>query len=186
MDTVFEKLIEQISAYEIMNHIIPGGVYLIFADRLTSFTFLTEHILANVILSYFAGVVIGRIGSLLIERGMERIKNPRCWFSLNRAPYKDYVQAEKQDNEHKLQQLLAANNMYRALAATALLLFMTVLFDWGMSFIAAGSIIRRIAVLFACLCLSFLFLLSFRKQTNYIRDRVESLNKGPSDTGESE
>ena len=183
METVLEKLIERISAYELMNHIIPGAVYLILADRFTSFTFLSEHLLANVILSYFTGVVIGRIGSLLLEGGMAKIKNKKCWFFLNRAPYKDYVQAEKQDKENKLQQLLAVNNMYRALASTALLLLVTILFDWGLYFIATESIIRRIVVLFACLCLLFLFLFSFRKQTNYIRARVEALNQDQSEAG---
>lgn len=181
MDTVLEKLTENVSAYEIMNHIIPGGVYLILTDRFTSFTFLTEYILANIILSYFAGVVIGRIGSIFIERTMQKIKSEKCGFFLSRAPYEDFVRAEAKDSEHKLQQLSAVNNMYRALASASLMLFLTILFDWGVSFIPAESILRKIIILLVCLCLLFLFLFSFHKQTGYIRRRVEALNKSQTD-----
>lgn len=181
MDSVFEKLTEQISAYEIMNHIVPGGVYIILADRLTSFSLLTDRVLANIVLFYFAGVVLGRIGSLLLEGLMERIQNNKCWFYLNRTSYGDYVQAEEKDKEHRLHQLVMINNMFRALAAASLLLFATILFDWGISFFPTGILFRRITILIACLLLLCLFLFSFRKQTGYIRARVERLNESTPD-----
>lgn len=183
MDTVFDKLTEWISAYEIMNHIVPGGVYIILADRLTSFSFLTEHILANIILFYFAGVILGRIGSLIIEGGMEKVQHEKCWFYIHKAPYKDFIQAENKDSARKLHQLLMVKNMYRTLAATAFSLFLTVLYDWGLSLLSAGNLFRRISILLTCLILLFLFLFSFRKQTRYIRLRVESLNENPTKGG---
>ena len=177
MDSVFEKLAEQISAYEILNHIVPGAVYLILADRYTAFSLLTGHILADIILFYFAGVVIGRLGSLIIEDALRKIKNEKCWFFLKRAPYKEFIQAEEKDKLHKLQQLVTANNMYRSLASGAVLLFFTILFDWVLSFIPACSVLRKAAILDGCLILAVLFLCSMSKQSGRIKSRIDHLNE---------
>ena len=175
MDSFLERIAEQISAYEIFNHIVPGAVYIILADRLTAFSFLTGRVLPDIIIFYFAGVVIGRIGSLLIEKALSHKGKKTGKTFLERAPYSDYLKAEKKDTEHKLNQLLTANNMYRSLASAAALLLLTVLAEWLLPFLPGGILTRRIVILVACILLVLLFLFSLRKQTGYIRLRVTHL-----------
>lgn len=181
MDSFLEKIAEQISAYEIFNHIVPGAVYTILADRFTAFSFLTGRILPDIIIFYFAGVVIGRIGSLLIEKPLSHKGKRTGKAFLERAPYNDYLKAEKKDTEHKLNQLLTANNMYRSLASTSALLFFSVLADCLLPALPAGVVFRRIVILIACIPLILLFLFSLRKQTRYIAKRVDHLLKNSDD-----
>lgn len=184
MDSFLERIAEQISAYEIFNHIVPGAVYIILADRFTSFSFLTGRILPDIIIFYFAGVVIGRIGSLLLEKALSRKGKKTGKAFLERAPYRDYLKAEKKDAEHKLNQLLTANNMYRSLASAAALLLLSVLADWLLPVLPDGMLTRRIVILVACILLTLLFLFSLRKQTGYIARRVKHLTEDESDKGQ--
>ena len=181
MDSFLERIAEQISAYEIFNHIVPGAVYIILADRLTAFSFLTGRVLPDIIIFYFAGVVIGRIGSLLIEKALSHKGKKTGKTFLERAPYSDYLKAEKKDTEHKLNQLLTANNMYRSLASAAVFLLLSVLADWLLPVLPGGTIPRRIFILIVCVLLVLLFLFSLRKQTGYIAKRVQHMTKDEMD-----
>lgn len=177
MDSFRERIADQISAYEIFNHIIPGAVYLILADRFTAFSLLTGYVITDIITFYFAGVVIGRIGSLLIEPAMDRIKNRKCLFFLDRAPYIEFIRAEGKDEQHKLQQLVMAHNMYRSLTAGTMLLLFTILFDWVWSIIPTCCVFRKVAILDICLFLALLFLCSMSKQSKRIKSRIDYLNE---------
>lgn len=93
MENVFEKIIEQLSAYEILNNIIPGAIFVVLADRMTMFSFQTDNVVADRVIFYLAGLIIGRVGSLVIEKFLNWIR-----FVIF-APYPDYVKAEKKDNK---------------------------------------------------------------------------------------
>ena len=183
MDSFLERIAEQISSYEIFNHIVSGAVYIILADRFTAFSFLTGRILPDIIIFYFTVVVIGRIGSLLIEKPLSHKGKKTGKAFLERAPYSDYLKAEKKDTEHKLNQLLTTNNMYRSLISAAILLLLSVLADWLLPVLPGGMLTRRIVILVACILIlvSLLFLFSLRKQTRYIAKRVGYLLENSDD-----
>ena len=64
MESALNNVIEKISSYEIFNNIIPGVIYSVFTEKLTDFHITTENVFMNIVLLYFIGLVIGRIGSI--------------------------------------------------------------------------------------------------------------------------
>jgi hypothetical protein len=108
---------------------------------------------------YFAGLVISRVGSLLLEPAMK-------WIGFVRfASYKDFVSATRKDS--KIEVLSEQNNVYRTLCTMLVGLALLKAYDvavplWNLP----GRTIVGIA-------LFLLFAFSYRKQVEYIRQRVE-------------
>ena len=116
-----EKIIDKISEYEIVNNIIPGAVYIYVLNHICTLQFKEEGVIQTIIMSYFIGVVIGRIGSLFIEPVMKKMK------FIYHADYYKYINAEKTDE--KIQVLLRVTNMYRTFIALMFLILISKLID---------------------------------------------------------
>lgn len=121
-----------------------------------------DNIIESVFLYYFVGVVISRVGSAVIEPILKKCK----WIVF--APHEKYIEACKEDE--KIEVLSAANNTYRTMVAlfTLLLLGKGFLFVCE-KFIFIGAFKIEIIII-ALLCL---FTCSYKKQTEYIKSRVE-------------
>lgn len=163
---MFKELGEKISSYQLFNFFYPGAVFL-FIIGYTHFTEMQKLPIGYfLLLSYFVGMILSRIGSLLIE---DILKWMNCIKKYN---YDLLVQAELKDT--KVNILLEVCNTYRTVASLFLVLFfyflLSVWFKWE---------IRDIGILICIdfLCI-FLFILSFIKQYNYVRKRVIYLNRG--------
>lgn len=163
-----EKLLEKISAYQFLNYLIPGLIFVYSIDYLGIYDLQDDNILLMMFGGYFAGMVLSRIGSLIIEEYLLK------WKFVEFAPYKDFKEAESKDS--KITTLSTENNTYRTLLATFFVLFVT----YGLSLIPCVSEFMHSKwmwlVVLALLCTLFLF--SYRKQTSYVRKSVEyKLNK---------
>lgn len=159
-------ILDKISSYNIFNYLLPGTLFAVTADRYSSYSFIHDNALVAVFLYYFIGLVISRFGSLLIEPLLKKIG------FLTFAEYSKFVSVSKVDK--KLDELSEANNMYRTLCSLFLSLLVLMAFDW-----LAGiySVLRISAPYAVVVGLLVLFLFSYRKQTNYITKRVNSINK---------
>jgi uncharacterized membrane protein len=83
--------------------------------------------------------------------------------------YIDFVAVSKSDN--KLEILSEANNMYRTLVSMFLLLFLI----FGFNILAdKWEFLKNNQDIILLTFLFFLFLLSYRKQTNYITKRIKA------------
>ena len=158
-----KEFIEKISSYNLFNYLLPGVLFAVFAEYITTYKVIQSDVITGLFLYYFIGLLISRIGSLVLEPVMKKIS------FLKFAPYKDFVAVSAKDP--KLDTLSEANNMYRTLCALFIALGALKLFevvtDWlGMPGAAAPYIL--FILLFG------LFAFSYRKQTKYIRDRVEA------------
>jgi len=159
-----DALLDKISSYNIFNYLLPGSVFAVAADVLTSFRFLQEDIVVGLFLYYFFGLVISRIGSLMIEPGLKAVR------FINFVDYGKFVKASKGDPA--IEVLSETNNMYRTLCALILVLLGVVLFDrfapalpWlmdGLPYIVGTALL-------------VLFLFAYRKQTAYTAKRVSKV-----------
>ncbi len=164
MNTLLEKL----SSYNIFNYLFPGVVFVIIAEALTSYSFIQEDIILGLILYYFIGLVISRIGSIVIEPILKRTK-----FLLF-ADYSDFIAALKADT--KIELFSEINNMYRTLCSLFLVLITIRVYE---EVAIVLPMVDKWSVEFLTLALFILFLLSYRKQTQYIKKRIENtLKKG--------
>ena len=170
MYEVLEKLLESIAAYGLINNFIPGAVYIVFVERFTNFRIETTDTLFRIVVCYFAGLIIDRIGSLFIEKRVIRNK-------VETAPHNEFTKAEMLDKDKKITILSAVNNMYRTFVSVAVCLLLTVLADlvWTQLPQSCRGCLKSIIVLMFCGALAWLFTKSYRKQTGYVVDRIKTV-----------
>ena len=158
-----QDFIKTISSYNLFNYLLPGVIFSAIATEISEYSFIQSDVIVGVFVYYFAGMVISRIGSLIIEPILRKIG------FIKFSDYPDYIKGVMLDS--KIETLSEANNTYRtmiALFATILLLkffeYMKVLFPC----LAEIDSLLLVALLF------FMFLFSYRKQTTYVQKRVET------------
>lgn len=154
---------DKISSYNIFNYLLPGTLFALIGDSYSSYRLVQDDLLIGVFAYYFMGLVISRVGSLLIEPTLKKVG------FLNFAEYSKFVTASMVDK--KLDELSEANNMYRTLCSLFLFLLALLALD---SVIAAFPTLKTSAHYLVFTGLFVLFVFSYRKQTNYITRRVNS------------
>lgn len=158
-----KELVDKLSSYNLFNYLLPGTLFVAFSEWVTQYSFVQENIVIGLFLYYFIGLVVSRIGSLVIEPILKKVK------FVEFAPYPDFVTASSKDP--KLEVLSESNNMYRTLCAL---------------FVSIGGLKVYELIATQCQCvdkigpgvllvlLFVLFCVSYRKQTGYIKKRVEA------------
>jgi len=158
-----KDLLEKLSSYNLFNYLLPGILFVILAEKITAYSFIQQDIIIGVFLYYFIGLVVSRVGSLTIEPFLKKIK------FLKFADYPDFVAASKKDE--KLDILSEQNNSYRTICSLFFLLLLLKIFEIIQSWFPALKEWDHFILL---ILLLVLFLLSYRKQTNYITKRVKA------------
>jgi hypothetical protein len=159
-------LLEKLSSYNIFNYLFPGVVFVVIAESLTTFSFIQKNIVIGLFLYYFIGLVISRIGSLVIEPFLKRIR------FITFVKYSDFVNASKIDK--KIELFSEINNMYRTLCSLFLLLIATKIYE---EIAIAIPVIDKWSMEILTVSLFFLFVFSYRKQTIYITKRIKCILK---------
>lgn len=161
METV-AKFFEKISAYQILNYIIPGSVLCVLLKCWIGYNLIAYSMVENVIICYFIGMVNSRLSSLVLRKLLRATK-----FIKETSP-EDFIRAEKKDA--KLTVLSDINNMFRSMANAMILLVLA----YGVKHIdTIESFIVDNFNWIAMVSLLVLFLFSFREQTKVVKKRVE-------------
>lgn len=144
---------------------IPGTLFLILIDKLSIYYLNIDNIPLLLFGGYCTGMVLSRIGSLPIEHWLKK------WRFVVFAPYNDFKNAEAKDP--KVTTLSAENNMYRTFLAT----FLVIAILYGLNMVHCISIFIHTPwmALIILMVLIILFLFAYRKQTSYLRKRVEHI-----------
>lgn len=159
-----EKIFEKISSYNILNNLLPGATVCFLINYVAGVNIIRASIVDNLFIFYFVGMIISRIGSIVIEPICKKIK------FVTYSDYKDYISACK--NDVKIETLLEVNNMYRTFFSGCLF----VLLVWGYNEVGQRhQILLNIAPEIIVVLLIVLFAFSYRKQTKYIKSRVEKI-----------
>jgi len=160
---VLKIVLDKLSQYNFLTNIIPGTILCIILKYLIGYDMmLTDTYLAG-ILFYFVGMVNSRVSSLLVEPFLKWVK----WLVF--APYSDFVRAEKADV--KISVLSQENNTYRAYVSVMFISLGAYIYR---NYIAVFEFINQHETAMLLLLLALIFLLAYRKQTNYVRKRVET------------
>lgn len=89
-----EKVLEKISSYNILNNLIPGGAFVWLCESCgIPFFTLTSSIIEKLFVYYFCGMIMSRVGSLVIEELCKKAK------IITYASKQDYVEAEKKTSK---------------------------------------------------------------------------------------
>jgi len=154
---------KQLSSYNLFNNLLPGVVFCVLVSQLFPISLIQEDIITGVFFYYFVGLVIGRIGSIVIEPLLKKTK------IISFSSYSEYLSASKSDP--KIEVLSETNNMYRAIlsmtlamALTALHFYLSEAYD-SYLFYSKYIFITGLLILFGW---------SYRKQTQYVKSRIEN------------
>lgn len=155
------ELLNKLSSYNIFNYLLPGVVFSVLGDALTSLKFIQSDIIIGAFFYYFIGLIISRIGSLAIEPILKSTGFVKF------SSYCDFVEASKKDEMIKV--LSESNNMYRTFCSLFTLIIIVKIFELTIS---ASPVVSQWATEFVVVALLLLFLFSYRKQTEYITKRI--------------
>src|SRR4051812_27803201 len=109
-----KDILEKISSYNIFNYLIPGTLFVFISKNLGTYNLVQDNVVVGIILYYFIGMIISRIGSIFIEPFLKKVNFVKF------ADYKDFVAASKVDS--KIELLSEVNNTYRTISSMLLLL----------------------------------------------------------------
>lgn len=157
-----KEIIEKLSSYHILNYLLPGTVFVIFANKFTNYNFFVDNTILAFFLFYFIGLAISRVGSLILDPIYKKTG------LIIMLPYDDYLSAQKKDPQ--LDVLSEANNMFRSLSSTFFLLLLLKLWQ-NLELRVDFLRVNHYWVLIITLLLLFMF--SYQKQTNYITSRIK-------------
>lgn len=160
------NFIEKIGSYQIMTNLLPGVFFGMALKLLLGITIPIENFGEEIIAYYFMGFVINRISSLIVKPILKKCK------LIHETSYSDYYSAAKMDS--KIDVLSEANNYFRALLTSSLLLIVISIGQnsiWKIKWVSSNW--KWMLMIF----LVVLFLFAYRKQTKFIYKRVEIVNE---------
>lgn len=162
---MIEDIIQKISKYNILNYLLPGVLYCIFAKHLCDFNIIQENLFLGIFLYYFIGMLISRIGSILVGPILKKLN------IVNYKEYDKYLNASKTDE--KIDTLSIENNLFRNLIALFTILIVTK--SLVILKIKSGyQILYYEFILFGIFVI--IFVIAYRKQTNFINKRIENIS----------
>lgn len=91
-----KEFLEKISPYELLNNFLTGVCFCILIEKFTLWSLIIkDESLINCCLFYFVGLIVGRVGSLVIEPALRhlplRSKDGEKHKFLEFADYEDFV-----------------------------------------------------------------------------------------------
>lgn len=108
-----------------------------------SVDFISDNIISDILIYYFVGMIISRLGSVVIEPLYKKIR------IVSFADYPKYIEAEKKDDQVAI--LSETNNTYRTMVALCVIVLISILtififnlFGWNkkiMVYITIGMLV---------------------------------------------
>lgn len=155
--------LKKISSYNILNYLIPGFVFALYIQYFTVLNIFPENDIQSTVLCYFLGLVISRIGSLIIKPILEFFR------VIQLVDYEAFVKASQKDA--KIDILSEANNLYRSFVS----LFLCIpIFELILHLYENEPFFRAYGKWIAIGILLLIFTFSYRKQTSFVVKRVKA------------
>ena len=88
-----KEIIDKITTYNLFNYLLPGIIFVIFMNKFIGYDFVQDNNFIGGFLYYFIGMIISRIGSLIVEPVLEYLK------FLKKSDYQEFVSASKKDSK---------------------------------------------------------------------------------------
>lgn len=161
-----ERIIDKLSNYHIFNYIIPGGLFLILCNNYLNIKIEQDKIIYFFFISYFIGIIISRVSSLVTEKIL-------CYiFKIKKENHDNYIAATKKDE--KIEVLMQDMNMYRSICTMLIiLLIIKVVKIFGLY----QLIDKDLLILLVFISLIIIFICAYIKQNKYVVSRVKIANK---------
>ncbi len=154
-----EKIIEKIDRYNLFTNIIPGYIMLIF--NIYYFKLPEINIFEQLIIAYFVGQTLSRLGSLLISKILLKLTKEKG------ESYDKYIIACEKDQ--KISTLLQERNLCRTFCTLFVICIIEILLC---KVIPIFKISSNLLVILVLIILVIIYGCSFCKYNKYISNRV--------------
>ena len=159
-------MFEKLDGYDLVANLVPGAA-LTYALHFSEFpTPAPTDWAAFLLVAFVAGVTANRLGSLLIDRPLRKLK------FLKPKDYDSFISSERTDK--KLEVLVANHGLYRTFFTAGLIYL--ILLGLSRLFPAVASSDQLVFILFVLGGMA-VFLFAFRKEDQYIHSRIEAAAK---------
>ncbi|MBI5707276.1 MAG: hypothetical protein HZC36_09845 [Armatimonadetes bacterium] len=165
-----KDFLDKVSSYNLFNFLLPGAVMAYMMDSMTRYSIMPHDLFVGFFVYYFVGLVISRVGSLVIEPVFKRLS------IVTFADYRSFVQASKTDE--KISLLSEVNNTYRTLTALFLVFGLVKLWEYVEPRVPLASSYGPSLLLIG---LFVMFAIAYRRQTSFIKRRVEASTQATQD-----
>lgn len=153
--------LEKLSSYNLFNNLFPGVIFVVLARLTTKYDLVQDDLLVGVFLYYFVGMIIGRLGSLIVEPFLR-------WCSfMPGTNYPRFIRASSK--EPRLEVLSEVNNTYRTVVAMFLALLVLFLIQFLETSFTILVAYRGVA---AIVLLGVTMAFAYRKQDLYVERRI--------------
>lgn len=159
-----EDVLKKISQYQLFNYLLSGAVLVAALDKTTGIHLGSDDAILAFFIYYFIGMVISRIGSLVVEPTLKFLR------VIKFRSHQEYVRAAALDA--KLDTLSQENNTYRTLIATFMVYIIAVF--GNVYFSKWLTKYHTVSLLVGAALLIGLFIFAYRKQTKYVTSRIDT------------
>lgn len=156
---------DKITYYDLFVNLLPGVVFAVSLQKITSYPFLQDNIVVELFFYYLIGLILNGLGSMLLKPFLKAIKFVKF------EEYEDYIFACKEDL--KIELLAEKNSMY--LTFSTLFALLTILESYYL-FINPFAV-PNVGTFLLTLFLMFFFLAFYRKHNNYVNKRIQKVCK---------
>lgn len=160
------SILEKLSSYNIFNNLMPGLLFLGLNDKLINTKFLDNSITIILVFSYFVGIVISRIGSIVIAPILYKFTKEKG------EKYNNYIKACQKDS--KIDILMQDRNMYRSICSLLIILLLEKVGIIVLQYIKINNNVLSIIIIFI---LIIIFSKAFLKQNKTISERIRANQK---------
>jgi hypothetical protein len=160
-------LINKISSYDLFVNLLPGVIFAVISEKVTTYSFLQKDIVIGFFVYYLIGLMLNSFGSVVLKPLLIGFE-----ISEEYTEYCEFISACKMDT--KIELLSEKNNMYLTLSSLFALLIILKFWEWSVSF---HPVLKEYGTSLLLLFLMIVFVLSYKKQTNYIKKRIKESKK---------
>ena len=154
-----EKIIEKVEVYQFINYLLPGTIFVAIFSKIYRNEFIDNNVIIAVIEYYFIGLILSRIGSLILEPILKKTK------LIKYTDYNKYIEVSKIDN--KLDILQREANQYRTYIAMFIILVIIQIYTCIKNKKFSINLIFFVGLV-------ILFIAAYKKQTKFILNRVDN------------
>lgn len=153
-----------ISNTRIVSCLVPGAMMCVFINNYFRVDFLKNDALFNIIIFYAVGVVIGRVGSIVIEPFFKNIG------LIEKDNYARFIEAEERNP--KLNTIDEICRFYRSLVALMIIIIVGLIVSF---FLKMYSLWISFGALIAAILILVLMVFAYRKQSKYTIERINKV-----------
>lgn len=159
-----DKILAAVNQYDLVVYLIPGIVFCQLTDWFYGTAFIGESPITIMITSYIFGMLIGSIGSIVIEPIC------KCFKIINMVNYDRWSKAL--DQCERVETLTTKTTVYRSWIA---LIVVQIILSFILPMSALALSLGKFGF-YLSMCVVFLLLvMAYRKQVNYVRRCVDSV-----------